>query len=228
MIRTSALLLCAALAFAPTFALAQTPQPQAPLTAAESAFYAAASSTLLKLYPRPAAAIKAGWDRYNNEDRTGAISYINPKYFETPDPQHPQQLWYDVHGRLLGGDFSQTYAAHPNGPTLFGISPERFGEVPLHIHYGIKHANGTIEYGVYVDAAEFAAAGLNPLKPTPADLVKLHKVTSVADVAFVFANLHNWDATMWLIPNPAGQFADANPNIHPSPDQGKAPSERKT
>ncbi len=228
MIRPSALLLCAALVLAPAFARAQTPPPQAPLTAAEKAFYAKASAVCAKLYPNPAAATKAGWFRYNNEDDTGAISYMNPKYFDTPDAAHPQQLWYDVHGRLLGGDFSQTVASHPNGPALFGISPSRFGEVPLHIHYGIKHADGTIEYGVYVEAAEFVKAGLDPLKPTAADLVKLHKVKSVADVAFVFANLHNWDATMWLIPNPAGQFADANPNVKPSPNQGLAPSERKT
>lgn len=227
MIRTSALLLCAALALAPAFASADTP-PQAPLTAAEKSFYAKASVELAQLYPNPAAATKAGWFRFNNEDRTGAISYVNPKYFDTPDATHPQQLWYDVHGRLLGGDFSQTVATAPNGPTLFGISPARFGEVPLHIHYGIKHANGTVEYGVYVAAAEFTAAGLDPLKPTAANLVKLGKVKSVADVAFVFANLHNWDATMWLIPNPAGPFADANPNVPPSPDQGKTPSERKT
>ena len=33
----------------------------------------------------PAKAERGGWFRYNNEDDSGAISYINPKYFETPD-----------------------------------------------------------------------------------------------------------------------------------------------
>jgi hypothetical protein len=33
---------------------------------------------------------------------------------------------------------------------------------------------------------------------------------------------------MWLIPNPSGQFADLNPNVKPSPNQGKAPVERQT
>jgi hypothetical protein len=231
--RMYALLLCAALALSPAAAAAQTSLPaaapsQAPLTRAERAFYAAASSTLPKLYPNPAAAEKAGWFRFNNEDDTGAISYINVKYFNTPDAQHPQELWYDVHGRLLGGDFSQTVASAPHGPTLFGISRSRFHKIPLHVHYGIKHADGTVEYGVFVRAAEFRAAGLDPLLPTAADLVKLGKVKSVRDVAFVFADLNNWDAEMWLIPNPAGQFADANPNVKPSPEQAGHPSERQT
>jgi hypothetical protein len=231
--RTVALWLCIAVALAPAAARAQKSLPvaaptQAPLSRAERAFYSVASTTLLKRYPHPAAAQRAGYFRFSNEDDTGAISYINPAYFETPDPQHPQELWYDVHGRLLGGDFSQIVALHPHGPTLFGISRKRFHKVRLHIHYGIKHAGGSIEYGVYVIASEFTAAHLDPLHPTAADLVKLGKVKSVHDVAFVFANLNNWDAVMWLIPNPAGQFADANPNVTPSPDQGKVPSERQT
>lgn len=231
--RPLALLWCALLALAPSAAGAQKSVPiavptQAPLTAAERRFYAVASATLPKLYPNPAAARKAGWFRFNNEDDTGAISYINPAYFNTPDARHPQELWYDVRGRLLGGDFSQTVAAAPHGPTLFGLSRKRFHHVPLHIHYGIKHADGSIEYGVFVAAKEFTAAGLDPLHPTAADLVKLGKVTSTGQVAFVFANLNNWDAEMWLIPNPAGQFADANPNVTPSPEQALHPSERQT
>jgi hypothetical protein len=231
--RSHALLLGALVALAPAAAAAEKSVPiavpaQAPLSHAEQTFYAVASAALRKLYPHPAAAERAGWFRFNNEDDTGAISYINPAYFNTPDPQHPQELWYDVRGRLLGGDFSQTVAFAPHGPALFGISRKRFHRIPLHVHYGIKHAGGRIEYGVFVRAKEFTAAGLDPLHPTAADLVKLGKVRSTADVAFVFANLNNWDAEMWLIPNPAGQFADANPDVTPSPEQAKLPSERQT
>jgi hypothetical protein len=233
--RCRALLLCAALAVAPSVAGAQmamptaTPPPaQAPMTPAEQSFYAQASATLQKLYPTPAAAAKAGYFRYNNEDRSGAISYENPKFFETPDVEHPQQLWYDVNGRLLGGDFSQLVASHPDGPTLFGLSAARFHKIPLHVHYAVKRPDGSIDYGLYVRAADFTAAGLDALHPTPADLVKLGKVTSPDQVVFVFALLNNWDAQMWLIPNPSGQFADLNPDVKPSPNQGKAPVERQT
>ena len=233
--RIHALLLCATIAAAtPGIAAAQSAMPMAkavpaqlPMTATERSFYLLASSRLAKLYPKPAAAEKAGWIRFNNADRTGAISYVNPAYFDSPDAQHPQQLWYDVHGRLLGADFSQLVATHPNGPTLAGISPARFGKVPLHIHYVAKRADGTLDYGLFVRASEFTAAGLDPTKARAADLVKLGKVKAASDVAFVFSDLNNYDATMWLIPNPAGQFADANPNVKPSAMQGKAPTERR-
>jgi hypothetical protein len=215
----------AALALAPSLAGAQP--AQAPLTPAEQRFYHTASTTLQKLYPHPAQAEKAGWFRYNNEDESGAISYINLKYFDTPDPAHPQQLWYDVHGRLLGGDFTQKVDSAPHGPTLFGISAKRFQHSPLHVHFGIKHADGSVEYGDYVPAATFKAAGLDPLHPTAANLVALGKVKSTAEVAFVFAALNNYDATMWLIPNPAGQFADLNPLVKPSPNQGKSSAEHQ-
>jgi len=234
MLRCRALLICAALAIVPTVAGAQMTMPmgtppagQAPLTPAEQRFYDRASTTLQKLYPNPAAAAKAGYFRFNNEDRSGAISYENPQYFETPDVAHPQQLWYDVNGKLLGGDFSQTVALHPDAPTLGGLSPVRFHKIPLHVHYALKRADGSIDYGLFTRAADFTAAGLDPLHPTAADLVKLGKATSPDRVAFVFALLNNWDAQMWLIPNPSGQFADLNPNVHPSPNQGKAAVERQ-
>jgi hypothetical protein len=203
------------------------PPAQAPLTPAESTFYASASAAIQKLYPTPAAAEKAGYFRFTNEDRSGAISYENSKYFDTPDVSHPQQLWYDVNGRLLGGDWSQTVASAPGGPTLFGLSPSRFHKIPLHVHFALKKPDGTIEYGLYVPAAAFTAAGLDPLHPTAADLVKLGKATSPDQVAFVFALLNNWDAQMWVIPNAGGQFADLNPAVTPSANQAKAPAERQ-
>ena len=230
--RRAIILALVAAACSPRPGLAQmampTPPPTAaPLNAAERAFYERASGTLQHLYPNPAAAEKAGYIRYTNEDRTGAISYENSNYFNTPEVQHPQQLWYDVNGRLLGADFSQTVAAYPE-PTLFGLQRARFHHIPLHVHYGLRQPNGTIRYGLYVTAADFRAASLDPQRPTAADLVKLGKATSVDQVAFVFPLLENWDAQMWLIPNPAGQFADANPSVKPSPTQGGGNGETRT
>ena len=146
----------------------------------------------------------------------------NPKYFDSPDAGHPQQLWYDVNGKLLGGDWSQTVASSPNGPTLFGLSPSRFHKIPLHIHYGAKRADGSIDYGLFVRASDFTAAGLDPLHPTAADLVKLGKVTSADKVAFVFALLNNYDAQMWVIPNATGQFADLNPGDQTVTEPGQS------
>jgi len=226
------ILALAAALFIPAPGVAQmampTPAPNtAPLNATEQAFYQRASATLQHRYPNPAAAENAGYFRYTNEDRTGAISYENPHYFNTPELEHPQQLWYDVNGRLLGADFSQTVGSFPE-PTLFGLQKIRFHHIPLHIHYGLRLPNGAFRYGLFVRASDFSAAGLDPLKPTAADLVKLGKATSPDQVAFVFALLENWDAQMWLIPNPAGQFTDANPNVKPSPTQGGGSGETRT
>jgi hypothetical protein len=30
-----------------------------------------------------------------------------------------------------------------------------------------------------------------------------------------------WDLIAWVLPNPAGAFADANPNVTPSPNAAK-------
>lgn len=230
--RTLLVLAAGALALRPSPAGAQgmsmpTPAPQtAPLNAAEQRFYDSASATLRGLYPNPAAAEKAGYFRFSNEDNTGAISYINTKYFNTPDAAHPQQLWFDVNGRLLGADFSQTVAASPR-PELFDLQPSRFHRIPLHVHFGLKEPDGSIRYGLYVMASAYTASGGDPLHPTAAGLVHMGKAASTAQVAFVFALLANWDAQMWVIPNPAGQFADANPDVKPSAHQGGGSGESK-
>lgn len=210
-----------------TFAQA-TPSPyEGPLTPSEQSFYERASAALQKLYPNPAAAERVGYFRYTNEDRTGAISYENIAYFNTPDLAHPQQLWYDVNGRLLGGDWSQTVASAPNGPNLFGIGRGRFHHVALHIHFGLYNPNGTIRNGLFVAAADYRTQVGDPLLATPEGLVKMGKATAPEQVAFVFPLLENWDAQMWVIANPAGQFASANPNVKPSPRQGGGDGEQR-
>ena len=49
-----------------------------------------------------AAAEKAGYFQYTGEDSTGAISYVNLKVWNSIDLNVPNQLWYDVNGRLAG------------------------------------------------------------------------------------------------------------------------------
>ena len=35
-------------------------------------------------------------------------------------------------------------------------------------------------------------------------------------MVFVFKHPEMWDMVVWVIPNPDGAFADANPNVKPS------------
>lgn len=47
---------------------------------------------------------KAGYFRFTNVDKSGAISYSNLNW-QSID-QHHRQLWYSPDGRLLGADYS--------------------------------------------------------------------------------------------------------------------------
>ncbi len=202
-----------ALFVAPAAASAQsTPSP---MTAAENTAVNDIAKTLNKRYPTPADAIKAGYVRYTNEDKTGAISYAGKNFDSTSEAQ-PAQLWYDVKGRLLGADYSELTASHPAARALFGISPARFFAEEAHIHYVLKNADGSLTYSRAVGFSKYAATGLDAMHPTAAGLVKLGTVTSPDQVAAVFLFPNIWDVTVWVLPNPAGAFADANPTVKPS------------
>ncbi len=220
--RRIALFALAALFCTPTVSRADDPAAAATpatLSAAETRFVTTISAALNKRYPTPAAAEKAGYVRYTNEDDTGAISYAGREWESTAEDR-PSQLWYDVKGRLLGADYSVLVSQHPTAPALFGIAPARFGEENAHIHYVVKNADGSLTYSRAVGAAKYAAAGLDPEHPSAAGLVKVGAVGSTDAVSTVFLFPHIWDVTVWVVPNPSGAFANANPNVKPS----KAPS----
>ena len=98
---------------------------------------------------------------------TGAISYINPAYYDTPDALHPQQLWYDVNGRLLGADFSQLVATHPKSG--FASASRRRASITRNCTStsGSRHPDGTIEYGLYVRASTSRPAASIHCIPRP-------------------------------------------------------------
>lgn len=221
--RFSALLALAAFAVAPVAALAADSTP-APMTGAETAFVARIQRELPKRYPTTAAAIKAGYYRFNNEDSSGAISYVD-RVWTSPDPEHPSQLWYDVKGRLIGADYSVRVAESPNAPALFGMQPSRFEKIEHHVHYGIKQPDGSVKYGLGIGADKFASFGGDSNKPDAATLVKAGRATSADQVAFVFSYDEIWDASVWVLPNPAGAFAEKNPNVIPSMDRTKNSTE---
>ena len=191
--------------------------------AAEALFIKRVMTNLPKRYPSPQAATAAGWIRYTREDRTGAISYVNTKYWDTTDPDLPAQLWYDVNGRLIGADFSIPQAESSTGPpNRFGIDPTRWFKIPAHVHYVQQNANGTLSYGKAIRTDRYAAANNGDSShPTAAGLVAAKAVTDAASVPFVFLYPAIYDVTVWVVPNPLGQFADANPAVTPSPRAGR-------
>jgi len=213
-----AFIMAACLAFAAVLPMASnaaaTKAPPDTPTAAEQPFVTRATAELQKLYGTTAQAKAAGYFRYTNEDKTGAISWVNLKYWKS-DETHPSQLWYDVKGRLIGVDYATTWTDAKHPPSMWGIIPARWFEFEAHDHYGILQKDGTIKYGGMY-AKTIKGVGGDPDNPTAADIVKAKKADSVHDVAYVFPFRHVWDLEFWLIPNPSGVFAEKNPNVHPS------------
>jgi len=208
--------------------LAQTKLSDKPI-GAEIAFVQSIQKDLNARFPTTAAAEKAGYFRYTNEDKTGAISYANLQWTSS-DPRHPSQLWYDVHGNLLGADFSVPTSAYASAPSLWGINPQRWFKFRApHVHFVLQRPDGTLQYTVATRGSTFVAAGGDLNNPQPAVLAKLDpkKVgglapcTTACKVVKVFTFPSIWDLIVWVKPNPSGAFADANPLVHPSANAGK-------
>lgn len=179
----------------------------------EAAFVRSIQADLTKRFPTAADAEKAGYVRYTNEDDTGAISYAD-LHWQTPDIQHPSQLWYDKSGNLLGADFS-ILKTDEHRPSLYGVNPGRWVSFDDHVHYVLKGSNGDLEYDKYVMAPDFVKAGGDPSHPTAEMLVKMGKAKSTGDVVTVFDMPTIWDLIVWVKPNPNGAFADKNPLVKP-------------
>lgn len=221
LIRTSAVL--AALACTLIAASAATPAPKATLSpvphGTEAAFVTSIQKDLNARFPTAQDAEKAGYFRFGNEDEDGAISYAN-LHWQSGNPQEPSQLWYDVHGNLLGADFSVLQSSSPEPPQLWGVNPLRWISFREHVHYVLAGPNGTETYGA-TSAKKFAAAGGNVDDPQAATIVKMGHAKNVADVKRVFLFPSIWDLIVWIKTNPNGAFAEKNPLVIPSANAGK-------
>lgn len=204
-------------------AFAATPAPNATLSpmpqGSEVAFVTSIQQDLMARFPTAADAVKAGYFRYTNEDEDGAISYAN-LHWQSGNPQNPSQLWYDVHGNLLGADFSVLQSSSPEPPSVWGVDYHRWTSFREHVHYVLVGPNGTEVYGA-TSAKKFLAAGGNVDNPQAATVVKMGKAKSVADVKRVFLFPSIWDLIVWVKPNPNGAFADKNPLVIPSANAEK-------
>jgi hypothetical protein len=184
------------------------PHPQG----SEVAFVSGIQSDLMSRFPAAADALAAGYFRSGNEDKTGAISYVNLQW-ESADPRHPSQLWYDARGRLLGADFS-VLRNSTAPPKIWGIDPRRWITFPAHVHYILTGATGNT-YG-YVMADKFAAAGGDLAKPSPDTVVALGRAANAEQVVRIYLFPAIWDLEVWVKANPDGAFAVKNPDVTPT------------
>jgi hypothetical protein len=221
LIRMTCALAVFALAAGPCFAA--TPAAKATLSpmpqGTEVTFVKQIQTDLGARFPTTQDAIKAGYFRYTNEDEDGAISYANLDW-QSGNPQQPSQLWYDVHGNLLGADFSVLQSSSPAPPAIWGIDYRRWVSFREHIHYILAGPNGSEVYGA-TSAKKFLAAGGNVDDPQAATLVKMGIAKDTADVKRTFLFPSIWDLIVWIKPNPSGAFADKNPLVIPTANAGK-------
>jgi hypothetical protein len=179
------------------------------MSAHEIAFVASIQKDLMARFPTAADAERAGYLRYTDPDDTGATSYAN-RHWQSADPRHPSQLWYDRSGHLLGADFS-VLKTSATRPSLFGVNPGRLYDFDDHVHYVLRSGH---RYDNYVLKSKWhPKSGDSTAHPTAADLVDLGKVKNASDVSAVFDMPSMWDLIVWVVPNPNGPFAEKNPNV---------------
>lgn len=196
-----------------SIATASSPGPYP--VGAEVAFVDGLQKDLMQRFPTVADALKAGYFRYTSEDTSGSISYANLRW-QSADPQHPSQLWYDVFGNLLGADFSVLVSESKTAPALWGIQPGRWSLGRAHIDY-VGEQDGSETYGL-VSSTKFVAAGGNMANPDAATLVRLGVVSTAGDVKRIFPFPALWNLDVWVKPNPFGAFAYMNPLVTHRPD----------
>jgi len=187
---------------------APSPAPVTTGSIVEQRFVSARARELREKYPTIAAARRGGYFRYTDEDPAGIIAYANLRW--QSDEHHPSQLWYDERGRLIGADFSRYVSDRAKRPRLWGLSPHRWTHFIEHVHFSVR--SGRYLYGaVYVD--RYREAGGNPRRPTAHPIVRLGFARNDRDVRFTFYFPELWVASVWLVPNPRGAFADTNPSV---------------
>ena len=178
-------------------------------SAREAAFIARVSKALHARYPTAAEAQTAGYMRMTPVGKDGTSIFFNHR-FSGMDALHPNFLWYDRRGKLMGLDYEYPVNSwrSPPGPDVYPVSPSRWTTVGEHVHFAYRTPAGTIRMrGTRVrpnlkgtiGAAQLRADGLLPSGAT-----------------FLWAYYHPkcWDLGFWLVRNPSGAFADLNPLVH--------------
>ena len=82
------------------------------------------------------------------------------KVWNSIDLDVPDQLWYDVSGRLLGVDYTVLQRSRDAPTSLFGfaIDPARWIHRAAHIHWGYTAPDGSLKLGA-MQVQKFVDAG---------------------------------------------------------------------
>ena len=84
-----------------------------------------------------------------------------------------------------------------------------------HMHYVVVGKNGKTEYRSMLDD-DYEANGGDPSHPSAQPIVRAGYAKQPSDVKLIFQLPEIWIASVWLVPNPSGAFADADPLVKPT------------
>ena len=177
--------------------------------AREAAFVSSATAMFMAQYPTAGMATGHGFYQMTPLEKDGTSIYFNDTYTNV-DAQHPNFLWYDRHGKLVGLDYEVEVSLWPKPPglSMYPVQAARWVIIRPHLHFAYKTASGKIVMrgarlpknikGNPVSASQLRAAGLLPRGTT-----------------LLWAHYHpkTWDLGFWLVPNPNGAFADLDPRV---------------
>lgn len=176
-------------------------------TPAEKAYIEHVAKVLLARYPSPAAAEKAGYRKTTGFDSSGTAIYFDFT-FSRISRLHPNFLWYDRQGHLVGLDyeFPQTHGSRP--PAGYPVGRQRWTTIHPHVHVAYRQGHGPIQLG-----AGPARANLRTPPITASALRADGLLPEGASLVWAYYHPRCWDLGFWLIPDSKGAFADLNPAV---------------
>lgn len=151
----------------------------------------------------------AGYSQMTQLGSDGTAIYFDHT-FDGVDPLHPNFLWFDKHGNLVGVDYEvpTTKYPEPPGAPLFSVRRSRWTIVPAHVHIAYKEA------GVLMLKEGDAQLNLLGDNVTP-DTLTADGLLPAGDRLLWFSfHPRSWDLGLWLTHNPLGASADYNPWVY--------------
>ncbi len=210
MIQFFAAMLMAAATTAPMAHMSMaTPAPQPPPNTAESAFIHSVSTGLFAAYPTVKQAEAAGYTRMTKLESDHTFVYATMTYSNI-DRLHPNFLWYDRNGKLVGLDYEYPKSTWPSfpGTSVYPVLASRWVTIPQHMHYAYSIGGGLVQPHGYR-----ALPNLQGRVITAAELTEDGLLPKGAKLAWAHFHPTCWDLGFWLVPNPNGAFADLDPDV---------------
>lgn len=176
---------------------------------AERRFIASVGSNLMSRYPTRAQALRSDYIAITGIESDGTAVYFDPSRTRI-DALHPNFLWYDRRGKLVGLDYELPVSSYPHPPAaLFPVSRARWTTVKEHIHFNYRIGDGPMHMGISHPRANIRA---NPV--TAAQLRADKLLPANAKLLWVYDHPKSWDLGFWLVRNPNGAFASRDPLVH--------------